>query len=256
MAPRGGPIPDFERAADAIVSGDLPTLRALLQADPELVRARSSREHHSTLLHYVSANGVEGIRQRTPPNAVEIARVLLDAGAEVDAVSDAYAGDSTTLYLVVSSVHPARAGLQIPLAELLLDYGAAVEGRAGDGVPLRAAISFFYPATAEALVRRGAKIRDLGTAAALGRTELVHRFIDDGADLAAQDPLGFTPLHWAAFNGHLETVEALLERGAPLDPRNRWGGDVIGSTEWAAANGGLDVDYGPILERLRKSLPR
>src|SRR5436305_1473601 len=68
----------FEHAADAIVSGDIDALRRLLDESPELIRQRSSREHRSTLLHYVSANGVEDFRQRTPPNIVEIARLLLD----------------------------------------------------------------------------------------------------------------------------------------------------------------------------------
>src|SRR5947208_1575436 len=53
------PISRFEKAVDAIVAGDAATLARLLREDPALVRARSTREHHSTLLHYVSANGVE-----------------------------------------------------------------------------------------------------------------------------------------------------------------------------------------------------
>src|SRR6266851_9114937 len=52
----------FEKAADAIISGDIQTLRRLLREQPHLVRARSAREHGATLLHYVSANGVEGYR--------------------------------------------------------------------------------------------------------------------------------------------------------------------------------------------------
>jgi hypothetical protein len=43
----------FEEAADAIVSGDIATLRRLLDERPELIRQRSSRDHRSTLLHYV-----------------------------------------------------------------------------------------------------------------------------------------------------------------------------------------------------------
>jgi hypothetical protein len=46
----------FEAAADAIVSGDEQTLRRLLASHPGLARERSTREHRSTLLHYVSAN--------------------------------------------------------------------------------------------------------------------------------------------------------------------------------------------------------
>ncbi|HEX2061856.1 MAG TPA: hypothetical protein VHK90_14040, partial [Thermoanaerobaculia bacterium] len=43
---------DFETGADAVVSGDLATLRAMLARSPELVHARSRRRHHATLLHY------------------------------------------------------------------------------------------------------------------------------------------------------------------------------------------------------------
>src|SRR5688500_10957839 len=43
----------FETAAQAIVDGDLATLERLLRAEPALARARSTREHRATLLHYV-----------------------------------------------------------------------------------------------------------------------------------------------------------------------------------------------------------
>ena len=67
----------FESAVDAIVGGDAATLARLLREHPHLVRERSARDHHATLLHYVSANGVEDFRQNTPKNIVEIARMLL-----------------------------------------------------------------------------------------------------------------------------------------------------------------------------------
>src|ERR1700731_3630683 len=87
---RDGPIGRFEAAVEAVISGDVAALRSMLREDPELVRARSTRRHHATLLHYLGANGVEGERQKTPKNAVEVARILLDSGAEVDALADMY----------------------------------------------------------------------------------------------------------------------------------------------------------------------
>ena len=81
----GSPVRQFELAADAITTGDVPTLKQLLRTRPELIRARSTREHHATLLHYVGANAVESYRQKTPKNAVQIAKVLLKARAVVDA---------------------------------------------------------------------------------------------------------------------------------------------------------------------------
>ena len=59
-----------------------------------------------------AANGVEDYRQKTPPNAIEIARALLEAGAEVDALAETYGGGrgQTTMNLLVSSAHPDIAG--------------------------------------------------------------------------------------------------------------------------------------------------
>ena len=78
--------PAFEAACDAIVEGDAAVLRALLARDPALLHARSRFAHHQTLLQHVAANGIEHSRQwQSPPNAVEIAEILLGAGAEPDA---------------------------------------------------------------------------------------------------------------------------------------------------------------------------
>ena len=123
-----GPVRRFETAVEAVVSGDVVALQSMLRANPELVRARSMRRHHATLLHYVGANGVEGTRQKTPANAVEVTKLLLNAGAEVDALAGMYDAQCTTMSMLVSSCHPARAGLQAALAETLLDHGAALEG--------------------------------------------------------------------------------------------------------------------------------
>src|SRR5215467_9613200 len=79
VARANSPVSQFEAAVDAIVGGYIGTLQKLLRENPELVRTLSTREHRSTLLHYVAANGVEDFRQKTPKNIVEIARLLLDA---------------------------------------------------------------------------------------------------------------------------------------------------------------------------------
>jgi hypothetical protein len=89
LARANSPVSTFEAAADGIVNGDIAMLRKLLAENPGLARERSTREHRSTLLHYVSANGVEDFRQKTPPNIVEITNLLLDAGADPNAESDA-----------------------------------------------------------------------------------------------------------------------------------------------------------------------
>lgn len=47
-------------------------------------------------------------------------------------------------------------------------------------------------------------------AASAGRTDMIDTMAKAGADVNAYDPRGFTPLILAAYNGHLDTVEALI----------------------------------------------
>lgn len=233
-------VSEFERAVDAVVAGDMPALAQLLATRPGLVNERSVREHHATLLHYVSANGVEGERQRTPPNVLDVARTLLDAGAEVDAEAEMYDGRWTTLGLVVTSCHPRDAGVQISLAELLLERGARV-----DSGTVCSCLANGCPEAAAYMAERGAPL-DLEGAAGLGRVdavaeqfaaspvapedagkalimaawygqlEVIAWLLDHGVGVASRHPrYGSTALHVAAYNGHPALVELLLGRGAP-----------------------------------------
>lgn len=262
-----GQVERFERAVEAVVSGDVTTLRALLRDHPELARARSTRRHHAALLHYVAANGVEGGRQQTPRNAVEVTRVLLEAGAEVDALADMYDERCTTLSMLVSSSPPAQAGLQGALAETLLDHGASLDGVGSKWrSALVTALQFGFLDTAKMLARRGGSADELAAAAGLGRTEeaarllpsagrdtrhaalalaaqhghaeVVRLLLDAGEDPNRYNPEGFhahsTPLHQAVWSDRLEVVKLLVQRGARLDVRDT----VYGSTPFGWATYG------------------
>lgn len=244
-----GPVAQFEQAVEAVVAGDIEKLRSMLRESPELIRARSVRTHHATLLHYIAANGVEDARQRTPANAAEIAELLLDAGAEPDALADMYDHKCTTLSMLVSSAHPHGAGLQIALAETLLNHGAALEGPGSEWQSaVLTALVFGYPDTARALVDRGARV-DIAAAAGLGKIEEVRRLLptsapekrhaalalaaqlgqrdalrlllDAGEDPSRYNPPGFhehaTPLHQSVWSNDLEVVRLLVNRGARRD---------------------------------------
>jgi hypothetical protein len=252
------PVAHFELAIDSAIAGDIPTLEDLLRKHPALIRARSPRTHHATLLHYVGANGVEGFRQRTPKNAVKVAGVLLDAGAEINAQADMYGG-ADTLGLVATSIHPILAGVQRELMECLLDRGASVataSGGAGlSGQIVNACLGNGRPSAAEFLATRGAPL-DLEAAAGLGRLDIVKRFftidgsltggateqqmrdgfswaceygrtevvdflLRSGMDVTSKlRPHGQTGLHWAAYGGHAATVRVLLQHHAPVDVKD------------------------------------
>ena len=266
---RDSPVSHFELAADAVVSGDLPTLQTLLREHPNLIRARSARRHQATLLHYVSANGVENYRQKTPANIIPIAAFLLHAGAEVDASADVYGG-STTLGLVATSSHPERAGVQTALLDLLLHYGASLNAP-GPGI-INVCLANGRAAAAQFLSQRAATL-DLEAAAGVGRLDLVKTFFNQksfkqrgdlllsatnhqmergflwaceygrvevvdfllrsGVSLQARSNTGQTALHWAVVGGQLGIVKMLLAAGADLEAKNTYSATPLGQALWS-----------------------
>ena len=97
----------FHPAMKAIKDGDVERLRGLVAEDPSLATSRSTRSH-PTLLQCLALDA------KDLPNAREMAEVLIDAGAELNEP------------LVAAGSIDNR-----PVAELLLDRGAAIDGAGG-----------------------------------------------------------------------------------------------------------------------------
>jgi ankyrin repeat protein len=266
------PVTKFEAAVDATVAGEAVALERLLRQNAELIHSRSTRKHRSTLLHYVGANGVEGWRQRAPRNAVQVVEILLNAGAEVDAMADMYGG-STTLGLVATSIHPLLAGVQNDLIDTLLNHGAAMDHPQGAGNGhgiVNGCLANGRPGAAEFLASRGARL-DLEGAAGVGRLDAVRSFFNEAGGLKAnatraQMKSGFqwacqygrtrvvdlllergievgemhrgqTGLHWAAYGGHLDIVKLLLGRNAPVNVKDEtWQNTPLGWALYGWAN--------------------
>jgi ankyrin repeat protein len=277
----------FEAAADAIVAGNIESLRRLVDDHPELIGASSARNHHATLLHYVGANGIEGWRQHTPANAVEVLQLLIESGAEVDAVADMYGG-STTLGLVATSLHPERAGLQEALMDVLIAHGARIDipGVAGRAHPLvNACLANGRPRAATYLASRGAPL-DVEAAGGLGRVDLLAAYFDEqgrprssttpqqlasalvaaaehnqqdavrflldrGVPVDAQAPgSAFTGANWAALNGNVDLLKLFIARGARLEIENDYGGAALDASLWGAANRPRQDLYPEVVETL------
>jgi ankyrin repeat protein len=189
---------------------------------------------------------------------VQIAEILLNSGAEVDAVADMYGGGCTTLGLVATSIHPKVAGVLHPLIDVLLAHGGRMDGAgagnahalvngclangrddaarylADRGAPLdlEGAAGVGRLDVVKTFVKADGTLKDAATTAQLkdgftwaceyGRTEVVEYLLDHGVNAGEilPRPHKQTGLHWAAYGGHLDTVKALLRRHPPLDIRD------------------------------------
>ena len=237
---RSSPSADamFERAADAIASGDVAGLSALLDEEPSLAQARSARLTARRCC-ITAARTVSRSRDRrrrlTDP---ELARLLLDRGADANATCLLYGGGATALGLALSSTHPVRAGSRRRLTEVLLRAGARLDSdRAHGNLSAMAALGDLDdlgdldgvrqrldPARVTRLPEATHVQTAFWWACEFGRTAVADHLLDRGADIGARNGNGQTGLHLAASNGWLETVQRLLARGAPLEIENAWGG--------------------------------
>lgn len=148
----------FHPAIAAIKSGDLERLRSLLKEDPSLATARSSISH-PTLLQCLALEAIN------VPNKVQMAQVLIDAGADINgALSAAACIDN------------------VAIVALLLDHGAQINGR-GSWSPLEEALYWNNQSVIKFLLERGARVDNLRKAAALGRTDLMESFFNSDGSL-------------------------------------------------------------------------
>jgi ankyrin repeat protein len=224
----------FQPAIAAIRSGDLETFKALVGQDPTLATSRSSMSH-PTLLQCVALEGKGDGKDK--PNNVEMARVLIDAGAELNEP------------LVAAASIDNRA-----VAELLLDHGASIDGTGGWS-PIEEALYWNSKDVVALLLERAAAVQNLRTAAGLGRTDLIEGYFNPDGSLRpeagkinwpwggletivcsnfdqtgrqkladrvnewSQDRQGIinNAFVYACMHGHIEAARLLLQHGAEIN---------------------------------------
>ena len=217
---------------------DEPRMRRHLR---EAVQAAAEDARGRTPLHYVAMSG----RWRTlgAERSLRCARLLLAAGAAVDAAEEIAEGDdvflATPLWRALSwqrnhalaellldrGADPSVGVFAVTFAgdqagcELLDRYGADWDRRVAGRTPLMELMHFKRPAATSYLIARGVDVRAtddhgltaLHFAAMRGvRPDYVQRLLDAGARRDAKDAAGKTPLDHAKAKGRVRLVPLLL----------------------------------------------
>ena len=122
--------------------------------------------------------------------SVEIARMLIDAGADLD-IQDTWGSDTP--------LHDAAFFGRVEIARMLIDAKADLDVQDNDGrTPLH-------------------------RAAGREEVEIAQMLIDAGADVNVQDEWGKTSLHVAAYKEELKIARMLIDAGANVDVQDEDG---------------------------------
>ena len=173
-----GPIHDAAR------KGDLKKVQSLIKDDPTLVNSLDS--HGDTPLHLASLHG-----------DVAVAKVLVDAGANVNAKDNAGAFTPGDMWGVISSSNH-----QDPVG--LLTVPGLITQPAGHGyTPLDMAMFSIH------------------------HKDMLQFLISKGADVNAQAASGATPLFWAVLRDQKDDAEFLLAHGANVNAADAYGNTIL-----------------------------
>jgi uncharacterized protein len=185
----------------AIEEGRTETVREILSADSTLVNARNE-------------SGLSAILSATYRGRNDIARLLLDLGAQLDIFE------------------AAATGTQDRLEQLLQQEPGLKESWSNDGwTPLHLAVFFGRVNIAHFLLSKGVdinaasrtneRVSPLHSALANpNNAAIAQLLIEHGADVNARQAQGYTPLHYAATYGLESIIRALLQRSADKTARN------------------------------------
>ncbi len=186
----------------AIQVGDTSAVEQLLRQNPGLASARidGRRGGSRTLLHLVT--DWPGFF----PNGPESVRLLVTAGADVNATTEGHAPESP--------LHWAASSDDVDVALALVELGAHLEMPGGSiGTPLDNAVGYGCWQVARLLVARGARVERMWHAAALG---LLDRLLELMGDAPSASDINHA-FYQACSGGQRRTAELLLARGAEID---------------------------------------
>lgn len=203
----------------AVRDGDVSVVKRLLSDDPRLVRATD--DHLKTPLHWAAEHDHH-----------DVARMLLHVGADLEATTSwgatpldwaATMGSTKVADLLLARgaqgmnlVAAASLG-KLDLVCKFLDSGTPLASLARRAVPAEPNDHW----VADSACMKGDVISDAFYGACRnGHTAIAVLLLERGANVNAKGVFGGTALHWAAVNGHKDTVAFLVAHGVDLTIRD------------------------------------
>jgi len=203
----------------AVRNGDALVVRHLLSNDPGLVRATD--DHLKTPLHWAAEY-----------DHPDVAKALLRAGAELEVTTSwgstpldwaAAMGSTKVADLLLARgaqgmnlVAAASLG-KLDLVRKFLDSAAPLASLARRAVPAEPSDHW----VADSACMEGDVISDAFYGACRnGHTAVAAVLLERGANINAKGVFGGTAVHWAAINGHKDTVAFLVAHGVDLTIRD------------------------------------
>lgn len=213
--------PELARAGiwSGLVLGDVAAVTAVLNDDGEFASRKGGPDNVAPLIYVCFSRFASRTSERAEA-LVEMARLLLKHGADANASFTPPELPDNPLSCLYGA-----AGLNnnAQLTRVLLEAGA----NPNDGESLYHLTEHADHECTRLLLQHGAKVS--GSNALnhmLDREDLegVRLLLDSGVNLTDVNHRGETSLHWAVYRRRgLPILEALLERGAPLDVRRKDG---------------------------------
>jgi ankyrin repeat protein len=193
----------------AAALADKKSVEAALRKRPDFARERDM----GSLTALQCAAG-----SRMPGPLVEIARLLIDAGADIAAKTRSWSHDIDALYLAASAKNTA-------VFELLLDSGAdATEALAPalwNGTEEMAAMALAHGAVPDRAMADEQPL--LNNLVRWGRFQPAVWLLKQGASPNVPDGRGWTAMHQAASRGNERMLRALLDAGGDITRRDQEG---------------------------------
>ena len=224
-------MPDqFQTLANAILDDDRGRVKTLLGQNPEMAYAGATKARLEMSIPHWIYEGDTALHVAAAAYRVEIARLLLDAGADVRAAKNHrrgqplhYASDG---YLANAKWDAKR---QVQMIELLINAGADIHAQDKNGAtPLHravrtrcaAAVRFLLKAGADATLRNNPgstpfhlAVQNTGHGgsgadkAKAAQREIIETFLEHGVKPTLRDAKGETVLDWARSDWIREMVE-------------------------------------------------